>query len=192
MPAVSRFALLFCSGVLIVSLAACSSRTTAQPEPPNLQAQSKAYTLGPGDKVKITVFGEEQLSGEFEVDSTGKISMPLAGDVPAVGQTINQVSSTIVQRLTTGYLRDPKVSVEVLTYRPFFILGEVMRPGSFPYASGMTVVNAVALAGGYTYRADKTDITVKRAADPNKNKYHIEETGFVGPGDVVEVPERFF
>lgn len=192
MLAVSRFALLLCSGLLAVSLAACSSRTTAQAEPPTQAAQSKAYTLGPGDKVKITVFGEEQLSGEFEVDSTGKISMPLAGDVPAVGQTVNQVSSTIVQRLTTGYLRDPKVSVEVLTYRPFFILGEVMKPGSFPYASGMTVVNAVALAGGYTYRADKGDITVKRAADPSKTKYHIEETGFVGPGDVVEVPERFF
>ncbi|MBI1273562.1 MAG: polysaccharide export protein [Alphaproteobacteria bacterium] len=150
------------------------------------------YRLGAGDRLRVTVFGEPDLSGDFEVDSTGRLSMPLIGQVQATNTTISQVSKAIESLLSQGYLRDPKVSIDVLNYRPFFILGEVMKPGSYPYVNGLTVVNAVALAGGYTYRADKGDITIVRAGDTSKTEYKIDEVGEVMPGDVVRVPERFF
>lgn len=189
---------------LILSLAAVlllSLPALAEPPRPSThvgvndnatKAGTAAYTLGPGDRLRVTVFGEQDLSGEFEVDSIGKISMPLIGDVQVAQLTISQVSSSIAQKLSNGYLRDPKVSIDVMNYRPFFILGEVIKPGSYPYANGMTIVNAVALAGGYTYRADKDDVTVVRANDPSKAEQKVPETGVVYPGDVVRVPERFF
>ena len=163
-------------------------------EPTTKPALSAAheYTLGSGDKLRVTTFGEQDLSGEFEVGSTGKISMPLIGDINVAGQTIAQVVTVIEEKLRNGYLRDPKVNIEVLNYRPFFILGEVLKPGSYPFVNGMTVVNAVALAGGYTYRADKDDITIEHAGEPGKKEQKISETGTVLPGDIVRVPERFF
>jgi len=155
-------------------------------------APAPAYTLGSGDRLRITVFGEHDLSGEFEVNNVGKISMPLIGDIEVAKMTVAQAADSITQKLSGGYLRDPKVSIDVLNYRPFFILGEVIKPGSYPYVSGMTVVNAVAVAGGYTYRAGIEGVTVVRANDANKTEQKIEETGMVYPGDVVRVPERFF
>lgn len=165
----------------------------AQPAaPPAQNGGNFAYTLGSGDRLRVTVFGEQDLSGEFEVSTTGKIAMPLIGEVPVSGLTVGQVSAAIAEKLTNGYLRDPKVNIDVMNYRPFFILGEVIKPGSYPYVSGMTTINAVAVAGGYTYRADKDDMTVVRANDPTKKEQKIGETGMVYPGDVVRVPERFF
>lgn len=148
------------------------------------------YVLGIGDKLRITTFGETDLSGEFEVSSTGVVAMPLIGEVPAAGQTVGKVQESIRSTLAGGYLKDPRVSIEVLTYRPFFILGEVMKPGSYDYVNGMTVVNAVALAGGYTYRADKNDIVLKRTAEEKEEK--VSETTTVMPGDVITIRERFF
>lgn len=152
---------------------------------------SNEYVLGIGDKLKITTFGESELSGEFEVSSTGKIAMPLIGEITAAGSTVVKVQDEIRRELASGYLKDPRVSIEVLTYRPFFILGEVMKPGSYDYVNGMTVVNAIALAGGYTYRADKDAITIKHANSDGKEERAKEEQ-IVMPGDVVNVPERFF
>lgn len=150
------------------------------------------YVLGTGDKIKVTVFNETDLSGEFDIDSTGMLAMPLVGQIQAANLTQRQLSTSIQQRLAEGYLKDPKVSVEVMNYRPFFILGEVMKPGSYPYVNGMTVVNAVALAGGYTYRGEPKDITVVRASDPARTEQKVGETGTVLPGDIVRVPEKFF
>jgi protein involved in polysaccharide export with SLBB domain len=157
-----------------------------------VRGTAPAYTLGSGDRLRVTVFGEQDLSGEFEVSSTGKIAMPLIGEVNVAGLTLAQVSGNIGEKLTNGYLRDPKVNIDVMNYRPFFILGEVIKPGSYPFVNGMTVVNAVAVAGGYTYRADKDDITIVRAADAQKTEKKITETDMVYPGDVVRIPERFF
>ena len=149
------------------------------------------YVLGVGDKLEVTVFGEEDLSGEFQVSSTGTVSMPLIGEVKAAGETSSQVQATIVSKLANGYMKDPHVSLQVSSYRPFFIVGEVMKPGSYTYVNGMTVINAVALAGGYTYRADKDDIKLKHGG-PQGQEQHAEETTAVQPGDVVTIPERFF
>lgn len=197
LPPVSRFVALACFAVLLVATAACNKTTHPREPQASLAASamatnSNAYTLGPGDRLRIKVFNEQELSGEFDVDSVGKINMPLVGEIPVAKMTIAQVTNSIVDKLNTGYLRDPKVSVEVMNYRPFFILGEVMKPGNYPYVNGMTAVNAVAVAGGYTYRADKDSLTVVRAGDQSKTEYQLDETGAVYPGDVVRVPERFF
>lgn len=149
------------------------------------------YILGVGDKLRITVYGETDLSGEFQVSSIGMVSMPLIGETKASGTTVAKLKSAITAKLMDGYLKDPKVSMEVLSYRPFFIVGEVMKPGSYDYQNGMSVINAVALAGGYTYRADKDDITIKRGGQNGKPE-KVKEDTTVGAGDVVSVPERFF
>jgi polysaccharide biosynthesis/export protein VpsN len=154
-------------------------------------ADGSDYVLGTGDKLKITVFGETDLSGEFEVSSTGMVSMPLIGETKALGSTVSSLKSQIEKKLSDGYLKDPKVSMEVMNYRPFFIVGEVMKPGSYNYQNGLTVINAIALAGGYTYRADKDDIKLKRGGQ-NAKEEKVKEEATVGPGDVVTVHERFF
>lgn len=151
-----------------------------------------AYNLGSGDRVRVTVFGEEDLSGEFEIDGGGRISMPLIGSVPAGGKTVRQLEQQIATQLLEGYLKDPKVAVEVLNYRPFYILGEVNQPGSYPYRSDMTVLNAVVMGGGYTPRADEDDITLTRANDPSETEREVTPETKILPGDVVRVGQRFF
>lgn len=150
------------------------------------------YRLGSGDKVRVTVFGEPDLSGEFEIDGSGQISMPLIGAVSADNATVTDLESRIVVYLLDGYLKDPKVSIEVLNYRPFYILGEVNQPGSYPYRAGMTVLNAVVMGGGYTYRADEDDITILRAGSTSSEPMPADSHMPVFPGDVIRVEERFF
>jgi protein involved in polysaccharide export with SLBB domain len=155
-------------------------------------ADTPAYKLGPGDKVRVTVFNEKDLSGDFDVNDQGEIALPLIGQVKVAGRTISDVEGLITQRYGKDYLVDPRVNVEVLNYRPFFILGEVKTPGSYPYVSGMTVINAVALAGGYTNRANKGRIYIKHGNDPQAKEQQAEEDSPVLPGDIIRVPERFF
>lgn len=173
-------------------------QNTAQQYPPlpNLAAPSSTngadYILGVGDQVRLTVYGEEDLSGTYEVGSTGVMALPLIGNVDAANKTIRQFEETVRQKLAGGYLHDPKVSAQVMNYRPFFILGEVAKPGSYPYVNGMTVLNAVALAGGYTYRANSDGAVIIRANDPTKSENKAKEDATVMPGDIIRVPERFF
>ena len=150
------------------------------------------YKLGAGDRVKVTVFGHEDLSGEFEVDGSGQLSLPLIQDVDANGIELDELEERIIDKLRPDYLLNPQVSVEVLNYRPFYILGEVRVPGSYAYVNGMTVVNAVAMAGGFTYRAKETEVVIIRANDPSKSKARASQETTVLPGDVIEIPERFF
>lgn len=175
------FWLVVCVMMSVVSPAAWAVDTTT------------SYVLGPNDKVKITVFGEADLSGEFEISGNGILALPLVGEVPLGGKTVTQAAAVIAERLRQGYLRDPNVSVEVLNYRPFFILGEINQPGSYPYVNGMTVINAVAIGGGFTYRADKNDIKITRQAPGEaKTELSAKLESVVMPGDVILVGERFF
>lgn len=151
-----------------------------------------AYTLGPGDKIRLTVFGEEDLSGEFEVDGTGTLALPLVGQMQAGGRTPREVEQQITKTLSDGYLVNPRVSMEVLNFRPFFILGEVNKPGSYPYVNDMSVISAVALAGGYTPRAVIGKVYIKRASDSSRKEVEAPEDAKVYPGDVIRVDERFF
>lgn len=158
----------------------------------NLQAASEQYRLGPGDKVRVTVFGDDQLSGEFQVDATGAIAMPLIGEVDAHGRTTSELATAVAEKLSKDYLKNPKVSVEVIDYRPFYILGEVKNPGSYPYVNGMRVMNAIALAGGFTYRAREGHMKINRDVGGQVQELDADQSTAVQPGDVIEVPERFF
>lgn len=154
------------------------------------QAQG-GYRLGTGDKLKVTVFGEDDASGEYEIDGTGAISARLIGRVAVKGMTVSEVEQMLIdQYRSRGFFRNPRISIELVNLRPFFILGEVEKRGSYPYVNGLTVAQAVAIAGGYTYRASRGRITIQRVGAP-KEEPATEDT-LVYPGDIVRVPERFF
>lgn len=156
-------------------------------------AADSGYVLGSGDQLKITVFGETDLSGQYEIDGSGVVAFPLVGQVTAAGGTARELEKNIKSKLSDGYLKNPTVSVEVLTYRPFFILGEVKRPGSYAYKNGLNLLNAVALAGGYTYRAKSSVWVVTRSGDSNYNEREVTDGAFrIRPGDTIVIPERFF
>lgn len=182
-------------GVLALALSACGG---ASPRPPvetaataPMAPDESSYQIGAGDKVRVTVFRHPDLSGEFQLDGAGNFAMPLIGEIRGNNLTTRALEARIKEQLEDGYLIDPQVSVEVLNYRPFYILGEVKNPGSYPYVNGMTVLNAVALAGGYTYRADQDDIVLKRGGSNTAGFQATGDTSLL-PGDVVEVEERFF
>jgi len=154
--------------------------------------QSDVYLLGGGDKLKINVFDEEDLSGEYEINSEGLISFPLIGDVLANGLTLKKLENLLVIKLKKGYLINPKISIEVVTLRPFFIMGEVKSPGSYSYITSITVLNAVAMAGGFTHRADERKIIIKRKVLNRYKKLQVDENAKVFPGDTIKIQERFF
>ena len=154
--------------------------------------RTTAYRLGTGDQVRVIVFGEESLSNEFVVDGEGAISMPLIGEVDAAGLTLQELRTRIELQLAEGYLTDPRVSAEVLNYRPFYILGEVETSGEFPYTDGLTVINAVARAGGFTYRANTRRVFIKRAGSDVEVEVTLTPTLRVMPGDTVRITERLF
>lgn len=159
---------------------------------PLCAAEGAGYRLGSGDKLRITVYNEPDLSGEFDVSDQGAIALPLVGQLAVGGKTLSETEALITEKYGANYLVNPRVSVEVLNYRPFFIIGEVKNPGGYPYVSGMTVLNAVALAGGYTPRGNKNDILIKRANEPGAPEQRVSENIPVLPGDVIRVKERFF
>jgi len=155
-------------------------------------ADAKSYRLGPGDKLNIITFDETQLTGVFSVNSNGAVSLPWVGDVPALGRTETQVRDDIVARLKDGFILNPQVSVQVLTLRPFYILGEVNKPGEYPYVSGLTVMAAVATAQGFTYRANQHKVYIKHAGQPAEVKVPLTAATEVQVGDTVRIVERYF
>lgn len=164
--------------------------------PPLADYKAESYRLGAGDQVRIIVYGEDQLTGEFRVDDQGRIALPLLGGVPAAGLSPQGLDKAISDELRRrNLLRDPSVSVEVLAYRPVFILGEVARPGQYPFQPGMTVLTAVAVAGGYTYRAVQDYASIVRTTGATGGQAvegKVAPRAFVAPGDVINVFERRF
>lgn len=150
------------------------------------------YRLGPADKVRVNVFGEEALTGEFTVGNSGKVSLPLIGEVQAEGLTVTQLQEAIAEALRQGYINEPRVNAEVLNYRPFYILGEVNTPGEYPYTANLTVLNAVATAGGFTYRADTRRVYIRRADGASEQAFPLTTSTQVAPGDTIRIGERFF
>ncbi|WP_112383671.1 polysaccharide biosynthesis/export family protein [Sphingomonas carotinifaciens] len=150
------------------------------------------YTLGVADKVRVIIFDEPSLSGEFFVNANGRLSLPLIGDVDAAGVNTTSLAATIQEKLADGYLRQPRVSIDVLTFRPYYILGEVNKPGEYPYSSGLTVLNAVATAEGFTYRASKKSVVIKHAGESTEEKVDLSPDLRVRPGDTIRIRERLF
>lgn len=155
-------------------------------------AEAPAYRLGNGDSIRVNVFGEEALSGDFDVDGAGNISMPLIGSVEAAGLTVQEFEAQVERKLRAGYLNEPRVSAEVTNYRPYYILGEVERPDEYTYSSGLTIMNAVAAAGGFTYRANRNHVFVRSEGSERERKVELTSTTPVNPGDTIRVGERIF
>lgn len=155
-------------------------------------AFEQPYILGPGDRLRVSVFGQEGVSNSYLVDAAGYVNIALIGPVAARGLTAASLAQAIAARLREGYVREPHVSVEVEAYRPFYILGEVNAPGQYPYQPGMSVETAIAVAGGYSPRADKRNAQLTRAINgaPIKSKVPLQTP--LRPGDTVNVPERWF
>lgn len=151
-----------------------------------------SYKLGPDDKIKITVFGEEDLSGEFVVNGDGAITFPLLGTTSIAGMDVAELGLMLETRLKGDYLKDPNVSVEVVQNRPFYILGEVREPGSYDFVNGMNILKAVAISGGFTYRANRKSIDVMRSSIGSSTPEKMKPTDTVQPGDIIYVRERFF
>lgn len=194
MKNISIFRGLMLFAVVLAGAGCKSGSGTLLPQSQVLDAPeiTQEYRLGAGDKLQIIVYGEEDLSGEFDVGGAGRIALPLIGEVMVDGQTLPQLEEAIAVKLREGYLTDPRVSAQVLNYRPFYIIGEVEEPGEYPYSNGMKLLNAVAVAGGYTYRADETAVFINRYGETGETGYLTDRPIRVSPGDIVRVPERFF
>lgn len=189
------------SALVFALIAACetpAARTTAPAAAPTVQVQTSAtsnvgYNLGNGDRLRVTVFGEEDMSGEFLVDSTGQVSIPLVGEVPAAGRTVRDFRRELETRLVDGgILLKPRVSAEVINFRPYYILGEVGLPGEYPYADALTVLNAVATAQGFSYRANKKTIGILGVGDTEEQLVRLTPDLKVRPGDTIRIRERVF
>lgn len=183
--------LLFCLGLGLAALGGCSAPNYADDS--HFRAELTApYQLASGDRLRVIVFGQDQLTNSYNVDGAGNIAMPLIGSIHAQGSTTAQVQGTIEAKLRQGYLREPKVSVEVEAFRPFYVLGEVTTAGQYPFINGMTVQNAVAVAGGFTPRGASDYVEITRIIGGKPVTASAPLTFPVRPGDTITVRERFF
>ncbi|GGZ25993.1 hypothetical protein GCM10011273_09300 [Asticcacaulis endophyticus] len=183
--------LAYAQGTAVPDAGTVSQTQTTQPSQ-TVSADAYSYKMGADDKIRVIVFGEPDLSGEFVVNGQGTVALPLIGEVKAVGLTVRELQEQYAAVLREGYLKDPRVSIEVLTFRPFYVLGEVSRPGEYPYVNGMTVMNAIARAQGFTYRANKKKVYIKSANSAEERAVDLTQTLTVQPGDTIRVTERYF
>jgi polysaccharide export outer membrane protein len=177
--------------VVLAVLASCASPARRLPALPNDQ-NGAIYLLGAGDSLRITVFGEADLSGTFKISDNGALVMPLVGQVKAQGLSIPELQKKLVSQLNVKAVKSPDVTIQIEEYRPFFILGEVKNPGSYPYVPEMTVLTAVAIAGGFTFRASQDEVSVTRKRNGAPLEARATRESPVLPGDVVYVFERHF
>lgn len=154
--------------------------------------EQAVYRLGSGDQLKITVYGEERLSGTYPVNGEGKISFPLVEEIPAAGLSISEFEAALTRSLSEGLLNNPNVVVEVTNYRPYYILGEVGKPGEYPFVDGLTIFSAVARAGGFSYRAAQKKVFIRHKAEKDEKLYSVDGGTPVQPGDTIRIPERVF
>lgn len=179
------------AALLFVASAPGVANAQAQAAPAS-PATDTDYRLGIADKVRVTVFNEPTLSTEYVINADGNLSFPLIGNVPAAGKTSTELQDELTRRLANGYLLNPSVAVQTLSNRPFYILGEVSRPGEYAYSSGLTAMKAVAMAQGFTYRANKKTIYLRRAGDTNETKVSASDDPPIQPGDTIRIAERYF
>ena len=185
------FLLLFAASTAIAGGVAAQSSPN-QASPVAATDTSQDYQLGVSDKIRVTVYNEPNLTGEYPISPSGNVSLPLIGEIAANGRTVAAVRQEVQDRFADGYLRDPKVTIDIVTFRPFYILGEITHPGELPYSDGMTVLNAVATAQGFTYRANKKYVFIKHKGEATEKRVLLTPDLRVLPGDTVRIGERYF
>ena len=180
--------------LFILAIAGLSAGISIQASAQTSQSASSAesYVLGPNDRIRLKVYGEPDITGEYEISNSGQVSIPLAGHIKAAGATTRQLEKSIASALAKGIVRDPRVNVEIAQYRPYYILGEVKKSGEYPYRHGLTVLDAVASAGGFTYRANENKVFLRRAGAGAEETYPLDAPVPVYPGDNIRIPERYF
>jgi polysaccharide export outer membrane protein len=186
---------LACSVLLAVAflVSGCAGSAISEAEQQSLAAAATGPAkLQPGDKVKLYVYGEDRLSGDYQLDQSGQISLPLAGTVEAQGLTQTQLEQALAKKFRSEYLKNPKVTVTIATLQPYYMMGEVSKPGEYAYKSGLNVLTALAIAGGPTYRASRSSVQIQRRGETSARDYPISVTVPILPGDVIKVPERYF
>jgi protein involved in polysaccharide export with SLBB domain len=160
---------------------------------PVVPPSSVAPFLQGGEVVRVTIYGEEALTGSYTINPSGEIVMPLIGSVRAAGRSQSELVREITRAYVSGkYIQDPKITVDVLAYTPIYVLGETLRPGAYPYTSGLNVLTAITLAGGFTYRASRTSVLVQHAGETVWQEYPLSASVSVAPGDLIRIPERYF
>jgi protein involved in polysaccharide export with SLBB domain len=162
----------------------------------DVQALAAAATAVPrfqgGEKIKVTVYNEPTLSGDYDVDPSGVVSLPLAGTVRAVGLTQAQLEQELARKFKSQYLRNPQITVTILQYRPIYFVGEVQKPGEYPYKPGLNILTAMAIAGGATYRANTNYVLIQHNGESGMKEYPQSAATYVLPGDLIRVPQRYF
>jgi polysaccharide export outer membrane protein len=156
-------------------------------------AQMNVYHLKAGDKLKIAVFNEPDLTGEFQVNDSGTVTFPLTGEIQAAGLSLDDFRNGLANRLKQGFVRNPRVTVDFANYRSINIIGEVKNAGQYPYRPGLTVHDAIAMAGGYSYRANTSTFYLRRSEGKDEVSQSTNGTKLtILPGDNIRVPERYF
>jgi protein involved in polysaccharide export with SLBB domain len=188
-----RLALILLSGLQLAGCYADYGPIEVDTGPISLSGAGVATLLRPGEKIKITVYGEEALTGEYDINPHGDVSMPLIGAVRAAGRSQSELAREIANRYKRGgFLQDPQVTVAVTLFKPFYVLGEATNPGEYPFRSGLNVHAAVAMAGGFTYRASRSFVLIRHTGEEVWKEYPLTEPVPIAPGDLIRVPERYF
>jgi protein involved in polysaccharide export with SLBB domain len=183
------------SAMLLVGLSLAGCYTDFGPvvvEPELVAATTAATHIQAGDRIKLTVYGEDNLTGFYDVDPAGRVSLPLVGQIRAAGHTASELEREITGKYRGAYLQDPKVTVDIIEFRPFYIMGEVSSPGQFAYRSGLNVLTAITTAGGLTYRASRTAVLIQHAGEGVWHEYAPTSNVLIAPGDLIRIPERYF
>jgi protein involved in polysaccharide export with SLBB domain len=182
--------------VIVALLSGCEGMTVAgvasQDQYASPTSGVEAPRLQSGDKIRITVYGEDKLSGDYQIDPAGYVSLPLAGTIKAAGLSKAELEQELAKKFRGDYLRNPKVTVDVASFRPFYIMGEVEKPGEYPYRGNLNVLSATVVAGGPTYRANKSKVYIQREGETAFKEYPLSPGVMIFPGDLIRVPERYF
>jgi protein involved in polysaccharide export with SLBB domain len=188
-----RLAILMVTGLQLAGCYTDFGPVVVGREPSSLSGAGVASLLQPGEKIKITVYGEENLTGEYDINPGGYVTMPLIGSIKAAGRGQSEFAKDLTSKyLRGGFLQDPHVTVAVVQYKPFYVLGEANTPGEYPFRSGLNVHSAVAMAGGFTYRASRSYVLIRHVGDEVWKEYSLADAVPVAPGDLIRVPERYF
>jgi protein involved in polysaccharide export with SLBB domain len=183
--------------VCCLSLAGCGAGSNLGPateaeQNAIIEAAKGSPRLQAGEKIRLTVYGEASLSGDYQIDPSGYLSLPLAGTVKAAGLTQAELEQELAKKFRSEYLRNPRVTISIMEFRPFYILGEIEKPGSYPYTSGLNVLSAIAIAGGTTYRGSRSTVLIQHPGDSGMREYPLASSVPVLPGDIIRIPQRYF